>query len=565
MCNKPHILIFPYPAQGHMLPLLDLTHQLALRSFTITILITPKNLPTLNPILSTHPTTIHTLILPFPSHPKVPRGIENVKDLGASGNVHVMSALSKLREPIVQWFQSHPSPPVAIISDFFLGWTLQLSHYLGIPRIAFYSSGAFLTAVSNFCWKTREPLRGRGVVECSEIPGTPSFKEEHLPSIFRCYEESDPDWEIVKEGYLTNLLSWGCVFNTFRALEGPYLEYLREKLKLSRVFAIGPLSLRGPDPYPNGNPGHGVFKWLDGCPHGSVLYICFGSQKLLKREQMEALAGGLERSDTRFIWVVKVGTAQQTKEGYGVVPDGFEGRVSGRGLVIKGWVPQVAILGHCAVGGFLSHCGWNSVLEAMVAGVMVLGWPMEADQFVNARLLVEDKGVAVRVCEGADSVPNPDELGRVIQKSMTMDNPKKERAKKMRDEALKSVSEVGESSKELDELVEERKRSLAITPLKSQPSQVPTRYPIFSHYSSHPFFHLQPLLSLLHRAITPLKSASPCCSLLHCAPPPCWSSVVFISLLDLLSAFDSVLATSRTERNEMHKHVKDVAEGMRAK
>ncbi|KAF7825641.1 uncharacterized protein G2W53_016805 [Senna tora] len=78
------------------------------------------------------------------------------------------------------------------------------------------------------------------------------------------------------------------------------------------------------------------------------------------------------------------------------------------------------------------------------------------------------------------------------------------------------------------------------------------------HYSSHPYFHL-------HRAITPLTSASPCCSPLHRAPPPCWSSVVFISVLDLLSAFDSVLATSRTERDEMHKQVKDVAEGMRTK
>ncbi|KAF7803930.1 uncharacterized protein G2W53_043041 [Senna tora] len=123
----------------------------------------------------------------------------------------------------------------------------------------------------------------------------------------------------------------------------------------------------------------------------------------------------------------------------------------------------------------------------------------------------------------------------------------------------------GEAQYYVSVLKEERKRSLAITPPKSQPSQVPTRYPIFSHYSSHPYFHLQPLLSLLHRVITPLTSASPCCSLHHHTPPPYWSDVVFISVLDLLSAFDSVLAMSRTERDEMYKHVKDVAEGMRAK
>ncbi|KAL0403984.1 UNVERIFIED_CONTAM: UDP-glycosyltransferase 89B2 [Sesamum radiatum] len=67
-----HILIFPYPAQGHMIPLLDFTHQLAARGLTITILVTPKNLPLLSPLLSTHPHSITPLVLPLPSHPDIP-------------------------------------------------------------------------------------------------------------------------------------------------------------------------------------------------------------------------------------------------------------------------------------------------------------------------------------------------------------------------------------------------------------------------------------------------------------------------------------------------------------
>ncbi|KAI9126893.1 hypothetical protein K1719_002489 [Acacia pycnantha] len=440
MC-KPHILIFPYPAQGHLLPLLDLTHQLALRAFTITIIITPKNLPTLQPLLSTHPTIVHTLLLPFPSHPTLPPAVENLHD------------------PILQWFKSHPSPPVAIISDFFLGWTLKISRHLGIPRIVFYSSGALLTSITKICWKNISDIRDQRVVEFSDIPGAPCFKQEHLPAMIRRYKESDPDNEIVKEGYLSNMASWGCVFNSFYELEGPYLDYLRTTLGHRRVFAVGPLSLLGPDNgkgrgNTNNEANSDVLKWLDGCPDGSVLYVCFGSQKLLKREQMEALASELERSETRFVWVVKHGTSQQMEEGYGVVPDGFEDRVKGWGFIIKVWAPQVAILSHRAVGGFLSHCGWNSVLEAIVAGVMILGWPMEADQFVNAKLLVEDKGVAVRVCEGADSVPDPDELGQVIRKSMDVDSPEKERAVKLRDEGQGSVSGEGRSLKEFDDFVE---------------------------------------------------------------------------------------------------------------
>ncbi|KAK7328177.1 hypothetical protein VNO77_22275 [Canavalia gladiata] len=89
----------------------------------------------------------------------------------------------------------------------------------------------------------------------------------------------------------------------------------------------------------------------------------------------------------------------------------------------------------------------------MVAEVAILGWPMEADQFLNARLLVEDRGVAVRVCEGADSVPDPNELGRVVSVAMSAGSSQKRRAKLMSEEAAMAVSEGGESWKEFDELL----------------------------------------------------------------------------------------------------------------
>ncbi|RVW87800.1 UDP-glycosyltransferase 89A2 [Vitis vinifera] len=118
-----HILVFPYLAQGHMLPLLDLAHQLVLANpnLTLTLVVTPKNPPFLNHLLSAHPSRIKTLILEFPHHPSLPPGIENVKDIGNHGNVAIINALAKPHNPILHWFNSHASPPVAIISDFFLG------------------------------------------------------------------------------------------------------------------------------------------------------------------------------------------------------------------------------------------------------------------------------------------------------------------------------------------------------------------------------------------------------------------------------------------------------------
>ncbi|XP_030549188.2 UDP-glycosyltransferase 89A2-like [Rhodamnia argentea] len=461
----PHVLIFPYPAQGHMLAHLDLAHQLSLRGLTLTVLVTPKNLPLLAPLLSAHP-SVQPLVLPFPPHPKLPPGVENVRDIGNAGNVHIISALSALRLPLSRWFASHPNPPVAIFSDFFLGWTQDLAAELGIPRIAFFSVAAFFTLVIDSCWRNMESVRRASTeaVELSDVPGAPSFREEHLPSIFRLYKESDPDWEIVKRSMLGNMDSWGCVFNTLDHSEGQYLEHLRRKMGHRRVYSVGPLNLIGlNDALGRGDlggagtgPGSDVLGWLDGCPDGSVLYVCFGSQKLMTKEQMEALASGLERSGARFVWVVKTPTAEQAEEGYGAVPDGFEALLAGRGKVVTGWAPQVPILRHRAVGGFLSHCGWNSVQEAAVAGKMVLAWPMEADQFVNARLLVEDMGVAVRACEGARTVPDPEELGRAIEGSMREGLPERARVRELRRKAVEAVEPGGGSSwRGLDEFVKE--------------------------------------------------------------------------------------------------------------
>ncbi|XP_012459423.1 UDP-glycosyltransferase 89A2 [Gossypium raimondii] len=450
--SHPHILVFPYPAQGHMLPLLDLTHQLALRGLTITILVTPKSLPFLSPLLSTHPSSITPLVFPFPSHPLIPQGVEHVKDLGNSGNLPIMAALGKLHDPLLNWFNSQSNPPVAIISDFFLGWTQRLATQLQIPRLTFFASGAFVVSLCDYMWSNIEKLKSLSEIKLSHLPGSPVFKPENFPSLFKHYKQSDPDCEFVKDGILANTKSWGCVLNSFDALETEYIQWLKTYVGHNRVYSVGPVSLignRGDSDPSSGSDG--VMTWLDQCPDGSVVYVCFGSQKLLRKEQVEALANGLEKSGTRFIWVVKPGTTN----GFGDVPDGFEERVAGQGLVIKGWAPQLLILNHKAVGGFLSHCGWNSVLEGIVGGVMILAWPMEADQFVNAKLLVDEIGVAVRVCEGADSVPNSDELGRAVAEAMTEGGGMKTKAKDLKQKALAAVSHGESSMKDLDRVVEE--------------------------------------------------------------------------------------------------------------
>ncbi|KAA8542352.1 hypothetical protein F0562_023512 [Nyssa sinensis] len=437
-----HILVFPYPAQGHMLPLLDLTHQLAVRDLTITILVTPQNLSLLNPLLSRHP-SIKTLVLPFPTHPSFPAGVENVKDLPPNAFTAMMRTLGELYEPLLHWFQNHPSPPVAIVSDMFLGWTHHLACQLGIRRFVFSPSGAMGLSIIYSLWrdlpKRDDPNNENALISFPRIPNSPIFPWWQLSTLYRSFVEGDPASEFMKDGFRSDIASWGLVINTFTELERVYIDNITEELGHNRVWAVGPLLPSIDDPSgPTDRGGSSsvsssdILYWLDTCNDHTVVYVCFGSQAVLTNKQMEGLASGLEKSGAKFIWCVKEPTKGHVEREYGVIPSGFEDRVAGKGLVIKGWAPQVLILRHRAVGAFLTHCGWNSILEGLVAGVPMLAWPMGADQFTNASLLVDELKVAIRVCEGAKKVPNSDELAGMVTHSVGENWVERERARALR-------------------------------------------------------------------------------------------------------------------------------------
>ncbi|KAG0494510.1 hypothetical protein HPP92_005504 [Vanilla planifolia] len=334
----PHLLVFPFPAQGHLIPIVNLSENLVEAE--------------------------HVRDLPHGVH-----------------SVTLIRALSSLLPLVHEWACSQPQLPSAILSDFFLGFCLDLALDLRIPHLAFFSSGALLASLLHqlfLCPPTPPPSLSTPI---SVSPSLPSFLFSHLPSIFRRHVPGHSDWDFTRQSLLANARSHAAILNTFDFLESPYLAHLRATAYASgRIWAVGPIfpSVASTDETEK------ILRWLDICPKRSVVYVCFGSQFTLEPAVTTALAAALEGSGARFLWAVGQGGAY--------VPEGFEARVGARGMVLRGWAPQVAVLRHKSVGAFLTHCGWNSVLEGLTAGVVLLAWPMEADQFVNAQLLVEEAG-----------------------------------------------------------------------------------------------------------------------------------------------------------------------------
>lgn len=259
----------------------------------------------------------------------------------------------------------------------------------------------------------------------------------------------------------------GIILNSFIDLEPGPIKYLQQEYNNNpKIYPIGPLTLM--DNISNKVDHHDgesqCLKWLDMQPRGSVLYVSFGSGGTLSNEQIIELAMGLEMSGQRFFMVIRCpndripnGTyfnIQDSTNPLDFLPSGFLERTKGLGLVVPNWAPQVKVLSHGSIGGFLTHCGWNSILESVVCGVPLIAWPLFADQRTNAVMLAEDLRLALRpkICE--NGVVGRLEIAKVVKELMEGEEGKRVciRMRELKDAAKKVLNEDGSSTKALDEL-----------------------------------------------------------------------------------------------------------------
>ncbi|MFS8002009.1 putative trans-zeatin O-beta-D-glucosyltransferase [Helianthus anomalus] len=147
-------------------------------------------------------------------------------------------------------------------------------------------------------------------------------------------------------------------------------------------------------------PVERCLNWLDKQPSNSVIFISFGTTTSFSEKQIKEIATGLEKSEQKFVWVVRDadrGDSSKDNTIHVELPEGFEDRVKDRGLVVREWAPQLDILAHPSIGGFVSHCGWNSCIESISMGVPIAAWPMHSDQPNNAVLVTKILKVGIVV------------------------------------------------------------------------------------------------------------------------------------------------------------------------
>ncbi|KAL0559708.1 hypothetical protein IC582_000075 [Cucumis melo] len=259
--------------------------------------------------------------------------------------------------------------------------------------------------------------------------------------------------------------------NSFYELEAEYAECYRNVLG-RKVRHIGPLSLYNKgieEKAQRGNKSaideHECLKWLDSQKPNSVVYVSFGSMAKFNADQLKEIAIGLEASEKNFIWVVrKVKGDEEKGEDKDWLPEGYEERMEGKGMIIRGWAPQVLILDHPGVGGFVTHCGWNSTLEGVAAGVPMVTWPVAAEQFYNEKLLTEvlKIGVGVGVQKWVRTVGDfikSEAVEKAIRRVMEGKEAEEMRnkAKELAEMAKKAITENGSSYSDLEALIKELK------------------------------------------------------------------------------------------------------------
>ncbi|KAK7350400.1 hypothetical protein VNO77_08992 [Canavalia gladiata] len=452
------IAMVPCPGLSHLIQFVEFSKQLVLyhQNLNITFFIPTLGppAPSIKALLTTLPPNITFTILPQINMQDLPNNIL----LATQMKLTVKHSLPFLHQEITSL--TSRTHLAAFICDFFSSDALQIAKDFNLSSYFCTSSATSLS----FCFslpKLHHNLTSEFITDSLQTVDFPgcgvplNVKDLADPVLLGRSTQTYKSFLNACESLSS---ADGLIVNSFTELEAEAIGAMN--MNSTFVYPIGPLIQTESTNQLNESE---CMRWLENQPPKSVLFVSFGSGGTLSHKQLSELALGLEMSRHKFLWVVRVPSqasssayfSGQKDDPFEYLPRGFLDRTKGKGLVVPLWAPQVDILGHVSTGGFLTHCGWSSILEGVVNGVPMIAWPLFAEQRMNAAMLANVLEVAVRPKIDESDVVRREEVARVIK--MVMEGNEslqmRKRIESFSAEAANALSEHGSSKKVLSSLV----------------------------------------------------------------------------------------------------------------
>lgn len=388
-----HIAMFPWLAFGHILPYLELSKLIANKGHRISFISTPRNidrLPKLPPSLSSSITLVK---IPLPKIAELPENAEATTDINGAQMSHLELAFDGMESGLARFLDE--ARPDWIIYDYAAFWVPPIATRLGVSRAFFSIINAWFIA---FLGPTKSLISGSdNRVSPQDFTVPPKWVKFETDVAYRHFEAEFMVGSRIKNdsGYAP-FYRIGKVISESEAIlvrdcyefDPEWLMALQD-LHQIRVIPVGLMPPANPQDDGNSKDGEiwiSIGNWLTGQAKKSVIYVALGTEATPSQDQITELAHGLELSGVPFLWVLRQ-ASQSSEPGSVNLPSGFEDRVRGRGIVWKSWAPQLKILSHDSVGGFLTHCGWSSIIEGLVNGLPMITLPFIVDQGLNSRVV----------------------------------------------------------------------------------------------------------------------------------------------------------------------------------
>ncbi|WMV52696.1 hypothetical protein MTR67_046081 [Solanum verrucosum] len=362
-------------------------------------------------------------ILDFPTirfHDLVPVPPDSCSSVSAAVMEKIGSFFTSillLREPIREFLQEVSSTyrRTVVINDSGMSWVVQDAVSMPNTECYCFHTISVFTALSFACETTKKSLPSPVAEIIAELPPRENTFDSETIEYIKMQRES-------RKFYSVGL------HNSCKEIEGVFIDLLEEQRE-NKQCAIGPLNPVEISKKKRSKQTHECFSWFDKQERNSVIYVSFGSTTTLSKEQINELAFGLEQSGQKFIWVLR---GADKKGGDNIeniesgsnfdLPEGFEERIKdkGVGLIGKNWAPQLEILAHGSIGGFMSHCGWNSCIESISMGVPMAAWPIHSDQPRNTVLITKvlKIGIIVRDWENRDELVSAAKFENAVRNLM---------------------------------------------------------------------------------------------------------------------------------------------------